>query len=382
MAKKSDKIVLPLIAVFLGFLLGSLIIVVTGKSPLSMLTAMIRGVTGFDISGGLDFSPRYLGEFIVQSMPIVLTGLSVAFAFRTGLFNIGAEGQLMVGSLAATATALLVHAPKFIHLPLVILAAMAAGALWGAIPGILKARFNIHEVVVTIMLNYVALHVNNYTILNVFGSTDRVKTAQFPATALLKDDWLSQITQGSRLNWGFIPVIVALLVFWFIINKTTFGYSLRAVGFNKDAAKYAGMKVNRNIVLSMTISGAFAGLAGAIITVGTFSFGRAMGAAEGYGFDGIAVALVGGNEALGTLLSGLLFGMLKAAQPLMQSQGIPKEIAGIIQASIVLFVAMQFGFSSILDRMRARVSRSGGAPETKAGPPGSARAAAKGRSRK
>ena len=146
-------------------------------------------------------------------------------------------------------------------------------------------------------------------------------------------------------------------MFWFVINKTTFGYSLRAVGFNKDAAKYAGMKVNRNIVLSMTISGAFAGLAGALITVGTFSFGRAMGAAEGYGFDGIAVALVGGTEALGTLLSGLLFGMLKAAQPLMQSQGIPKEIAGIIQASIVLFVAMQFGISTVLDRFRGKKER-------------------------
>ncbi len=352
MAKKRDKILLPLIAVFLGFLLGSIIIVITGKSPFSMLTAMTRAVSGFDISGGLDFNPRYIGEFIVQSMPIILTGLAVAFAFRTGLFNIGAEGQLMIGGLAATAVALLVEAPKIVHLPLVILAAMAAGALWGAIPGILKARFNVHEVVVAIMLNYVALHVNNYTILNIFGAADRVKTTPFSATALLKDDWLSQITQGSRLNWGFIPVIVALLVFWFVINKTTFGYSLRAVGFNKDAAKYAGMKVDRNIVLSMTISGAFAGLAGAVITVGTFSFGRVISAAEGYGFDGIAVSLVGGNEALGTLLSGLLFGMLKAAQPLMQSQGIPKEIAGIIQASIVLFVAMQYGLSSMLDRIR------------------------------
>lgn len=354
MARKHDKIVLPIIAVVLGFILGSIIIFITGKSPLGMIQAMIRGVSGIDTAGVMDFNPRYIGEFVVQSMPIILTGLSVAFAFRTGLFNIGAEGQLMVGSLAATTVALTVKAPGFIHLPLVLLAAMAAGALWGAIPGLLKARYNVHEVVVTIMLNYVALHTNNYTILNVFGSNDRVKTAQFPETALLKDPWLSGITSGSRLNWGFLFVIIALLVFWVIINKTTFGYSLRAVGFNKDAARYSGMKVERNIILSMTISGAFAGLAGAVITVGTFSFGRAMGAAEGYGFDGIAVALVGGNEALGTLLAGLLFGMLKAAQPLMQSQGIPKEIAGIIQASIVLFVAMQFGISSVLDRLSAR----------------------------
>ncbi len=357
MARKSDRLLLPLVAVLLGFLVGSVIIVATGHSPFGMFTALVRAVTGADLSGTLPFSPRYIGEFVIQSLPIILTGLSVAFAFRTGLFNIGAEGQLMVGGLAATAVALLVDAPKVVHLPLVLLAAMAAGALWGAIPGFLKARYNVHEVVVTIMLNYVALHLNNFVILNIFGSVDRVKTATFPDSALLKDPFLSQMTRGSRLNWGFVPVILALLAFWLIVNKTTFGYSLRAVGFNKDAARYSGMKVERNIVLSMMIAGAFAALAGAVITVGTFSFGRAMGAAEGYGFDGIAVALVGGNAAPGVLLSGLLFGMLKAAQPLLQSLGVPKEIAGIIQASIVLFVAMQYGISSVLDRIRDAAGR-------------------------
>ena len=178
-------------------------------------------------------------------------------------------------------------------------AGMGAGAAWGAIPGFLKARFNVHEVVVTIMLNYTALHINNWTILNVFKSVDRVKTAEFPATALLKDQWLADLTNGSRLNWGFIPVVLAIIAFWFILEKTTFGFSLRAVGFNKDGAKYAGMKVNRNIVLSMVIAGAFAGLAGAIITTGTFSFGRTLSAAEGYGFDGIAVALLGATSPIG-----------------------------------------------------------------------------------
>jgi simple sugar transport system permease protein len=208
----------------------------------------------------------------------------------------------------------------------------------------------VHEVVVTIMLNYTALHFNNWTILNVFGSVDRVKTANFPASALLKDPWLEALTNGSRLNWGFVPAILAVILFWFIIEKTTFGYSLRAVGFNKDAARYAGMKVDRNIVMSMVIAGAFAGLAGAIITTGTFSFGRALAAAEGYGF--------------GILLAGLLFGMLKAAGPLMQSQGIPREIGGIIQASIVLFVAMKFGIERLLHAgllgARQRKAKAGG----------------------
>ncbi|MEN6364872.1 MAG: ABC transporter permease [Rectinema sp.] len=357
MTKRSEKIVLPLISVFLGFFIGSIIIIATGRSPAVMFTAMIRGISGLDIKGELPFNPRYIGEFVVQSMPIILTGLSFAFAARTGLFSIGAEGQLMAGSLAATAVALLVHAPKFIHLPLVLLAGIVAGALWGAIPGLLKAKYNVSEVVVTIMLNYVALHLNNYTILNIFGSVDRVKTAEFSETALLHSPFLESITRNSRLNWGFIPVIIALVIYSLVINKTTFGYSLRAVGFNKEAARYAGMKVNRNTVLSLTIAGAFAGLAGAIITTGTFNFGRAMSAAEGYGFDGIAVALVGGNEAIGILFSGMLFGMLKAAQPLMQSQGIPREITGIIQASIVLFVAMQFGIKMVIDKLKGHKAK-------------------------
>jgi simple sugar transport system permease protein len=354
MTKRSEKILLPLIAVFLGFLLGSIIVIATGRSPIAMFAAMIKGFSGIDIINDVPINTRYIGEFVIQAMPIILTGLAFAFASRTGLFSIGAEGQLMVGALAATAVALLVKAPKAIHLPLVIFSSAFAGALWGAIPGVLKARFKVHEVTVTIMLNYIALHLNNFVILNIFGSVDRVKTAFFPESALLKSPFLQSLTRGSRLNWGFIPVIAALLIFSFIINKTTFGYSLRAVGFNKDAARYAGMKVNRNIVLSMMIAGAFAGLAGSVITVGTFNFGRALPGAEGYGFDGIAVALVGGNQASGILLAGMLFGMLKAAQPLMQSQGIPREIAGIIQASIVLFVAMQYGIKIVLEKFRKK----------------------------
>ena len=353
MKKDYSKITVPLVAVLLGFLTGSLIILITGKSPLGMVQAMVRTLTGLDIFGKAAYNPYYIGEFLLQSMPIILTGLSIAFAFRTGLFNIGAEGQLMMGSLAAVAVALLVEAPPGIHAALCLLGAMSAGALWGAIPGYLKARFNVHEVVVTIMLNYTALHFSNWALL-LFGSADRVKTPDFPASATLKSAALTALTNGSRLNWGLIPVVLALLLFWFIIEKTTFGFSLRAVGFNKDAARYAGIKVERNVVFSMVIAGAFAGLAGAVISLGTFNFGRVLPAMEGYGMDGIAVALVGGNTAPGVLLSGLLFGMLKAAQPLMQTRQIPREIAGIIQSSIVLFVAMRLGIEAVLDSLRHR----------------------------
>ncbi len=353
MTKKTSALVIPLVSILLGFALGAIVMAATGRNPASMFLALFQGLTGYSAKTGA-LNPRYIGEFIIQSMPIILTGLSVGFAFRVGLFNIGAEGQFLAGSMAAIAAGLWIKAPPGIHVVLVLVCAMAAGGLWGAIPGWLKARFNVHEVVMTIMLNYVALNLNNLLIVNVFGSADRVKTALFPASALLRDPHLSALTNGSRLNWGFVPVILAVVAFWFIIERTTFGYSLRAVGFNKEAAKYAGMKVNRNIVLSMVIAGAFAGLAGAVLTVGTFNYGRAIPAMEGYGMDGIAVALVGGNAALGIFLSGLLFGMLKAAQPLMQSQGIPKDIASIIQAAIVLFVAMKYGIDFLLRKTLTR----------------------------
>jgi len=346
--KQRTQLIVPLIAVLLGFIVGGVIIVLTGKSPWGMLLALARTLTGFDFSGRGGFNPRYVGEFILQALPITLTGLAVAFAFRTGLFNIGAEGQLMVGSLSAVAVALLVPAPPVIHPILCLLAAMAGGALWAAVPGLLKARFNVHEVVVSIMMNYTALYFVNWSLLQ-FGSTDRVKTPDFPPSATLKSEFLTNLTNGSRLNWGIIVVALAVVVFWFVIEKTTFGYRLRAVGFNKEAARYAGMRVERNIVLSMMISGTFAALGGAVITLGTFNFGRVLPSFEGYGMDGIAVALVGGNAAVGVFLSGLLFGMLKAAQPLMQSQGIPKDISSIIQASIVLFVAMRLGIEALLD---------------------------------
>lgn len=353
MSKKGSALVIPLVSILLGFSLGAIVLLATGRNPAAMFVSLFQGMSGFDADAGT-FNPRYIGEFIIQSMPIILTGLSVGFAFRVGLFNIGAEGQFLAGSIGAIAVALWVNAPPGIHVVLVLLAAMAAGGLWGAIPGWLKARYNVHEVVMTIMMNYVALNLNNLMIVNVFGSADRIKTALFPPSALLRDPALIALTNGSRLNWGFVPVILAVIAFWFIIERTTFGYSLRAVGFNKDAAKYAGMKVNRNIVMSMIIAGAFAGLAGAVLTVGTFNYGRALPAMEGYGMDGIAVALVGGNVAIGILLSGLLFGMLKAAQPLMQSEGIPKDIASIIQASIVLFVAMKYGIDFLVRKLGVR----------------------------
>ncbi|WP_237223250.1 ABC transporter permease [Spirochaeta thermophila] len=349
--------ILSLSAVVLGFLAGAVIITLTGRSPGLMFAAMVKAFSGLDILRG-SFNARYIGEFLIQMIPITLTGLSVGFAFRAGLFNIGAEGQLMMGALGGTMVALLVPAPPWLHLPLCLLGAMVGGGLWGLIPGWLKAWYNLHEVVVTIMLNYTALHLSNWALLHVVGTVDRVKTSPFPASALLKSEFLSSITRGSRLHWGLLIMVVCILVYWVVIEKTTLGFGLRATGHNKDAARFAGFPIAGYTMLTMAMSGAFAGLAGGAMALGTFGFGRVLPAFEGYGMDGIAVALVGGNTAWGIAASGALFGMLKAAQPLMQSQGVPREIAGIIQASIVLFVAMRYGIQLVIDRV-SRIRQGG-----------------------
>lgn len=346
MDESKYAITVPMIAILMSFLIGTIVMIVTGINPLGAFKALLRSSTGLNLDAMFTdrmFNSRYFGEFITTAIPITLTGLSVAFAFRTGLFNIGAEGQLMMGAMTATYISIMVDLPAIIHIPLVIIGATAAGAMWGFIPGILKAKFKVHEVVVTIMLNYTALHLTNYILKGLPGS-DLVKTAKSLETATLHSDFLSELTNKSRLHWGFLVVGIAIIAYWFIIEKTSFGYELRAVGYNKDASKYAGMKVDRNIMFSMMIAGAFAGLAGAMISVGTFDYGRILTGFENYGFDGIAVALLGANTAIGVFLSGLLFGGLKSAQPLMQSNGVPLEIAQIISALIVLFVAMKYGF--------------------------------------
>lgn len=353
--EKKYPLLVPVLAILLSFLIGSIVMLITGIDPMDAFKAIIRAVTGFNLDKLNDpkmFNPRFVGEFIATCLPITMSGLAVAFAFRTGLFNIGVEGQLLMGSLAATIVGVSLNLPAIIHLPLVILASILAGGVWGAIPGYLKARFRVHEVVVTIMMNYVALVLSNYVLKSLPGST-LVKTLPSNPSGTFRSGFLSELTAQSRLHWGFIVVILSIFAFWYIIERTTFGYELRAVGFNKNASEYAGMKVNLNVMMAMAISGAFAGLGGAMISAGTFNYGRILSGFEYYGMDGIAVALVGGNSAIGVFLAGLLFGGLKTSQPLMQSNGVPLEIAKIISALMVLFVAMKIGFEELLKKVTA-----------------------------
>ncbi|MEA4875132.1 ABC transporter permease [Anaerorhabdus sp.] len=354
MNRKYDKILVPVIAIFLGILVGMLILLISGKDVSTLFAGLIKGLTGIDmLKAGSTVNLRYPGEFLVSTMPIILTGLSVGFAYRTGMFNIGCEGQVIVGSLASCIIAISVPMPNGIAPIICVLFGGLAGACWAFIPGILKSKFNISEVVTGIMLNYTALYGANYFLRALPGSSPQ-RTVNIPANAMLGSEFFKQLTNNSRLHWGFVIVIIAIIAYWFIIEKTSFGYSLRATGFNKEGARYAGIRVNKSIILSIMISGFLAGLAGAIVVQGTFGYGRVMVAMDNYGFDGIAVALVGGCNAIGIMLAGMLFGLLKVAQPLLQTYGVPKEIGDIISSSIVFFVALQYAIQLVILKLKAR----------------------------
>jgi simple sugar transport system permease protein len=342
--------------VLLGFLVATVLVLIVGRNPGGMYSAILQVLTGLDLRRG-NWNSRYIGEWLVASMPLILCGLSMAFAGRTGLFNIGAEGQYILGITAAQLAAFFGPRLPVLHGVLAVLAGLAAGALWGGIVGFLKARFNVSEVVATIMMNYIAQYGSRYITLRIPG-TNTYRTLEFSGTALLRSPFLEGLTNNSRLNYGFYLTILSILFFWIIMEKTRLGYSLRATGFNKEAARYGGIDVNRSITVSMAVSGAFAGLAGVIVALGSFTYGRVLAGQDGYGFDGIAVALVGNSTAWGTALSGLLFGMLKSAQPLMQSRQIPKEITSIILGFVVVFISFRSGVKIIVEwRMKEKARR-------------------------
>lgn len=335
---QSDGAVSVLVVV-LGFLVGTILIALVGKNPLNMYKALFQALSGYNIDNGR-MNIRYIAETLNYSVPFILCGLSMGFAKRVGLFNIGGEGQYIMGLTIAQAIALLAPQIPLLHWMLAMLGAIVVGSLWGGMVGILKAKYEVSEVVSTIMLNYVALYLSRIICLQLPGATT-YKTANFPETALIGNTFFQKITNNSLLNNGIFMMVLAVLAYWFIMEKTSLGYGMRATGFNKDAARASGIPVVRSISISMAISGAFAGLAGGIVALGSFKYGRVLSGMDNYGFDGIAVALVGNCTALGTTLAGFLFGLLKNAQALMQGKQIPKEITFIIQGLIVIFIALR-----------------------------------------
>jgi general nucleoside transport system permease protein len=338
--------IVSIISVLLGLIAGGILMLFIGSNP-------IEGYS-FLLQGALKNIER-IGNTLATATPLIFTGLSVAFAFRTGLFNIGASGQMLIGGLCATAIGLTMDLSRPILLILMIIVGFIGGALWAFIPGLLKARFNVHEVVSTIMMNWVAYWTVYYVVPGYFkGDFLETESRKLPESATLRFSFITDLFGGSYINLGlFLAAIVAIIVA-FIINKTTLGYELKAVGFNRHAAEYAGMRVNRNIVLSMLISGGLAGLGGVVLYTGNASSIQ-IGILPTQGYDGIAVALLGANSPAGVFFAAILFGILYSGTGFMNAMTeIPPELANTIIAIIIYFAATSVLIERLINKTQKR----------------------------
>lgn len=294
-------------------------------------------------------TPYDIEETLVSSIPLTFAAYAIAFSFRGGLFNIGAEGQLYAGAMAATAVGISFNWPGWILLPACVVIAILAGAGWALIPGVLKAYRGAHEVITTMMLNYIALNLMHYLLINSITGAPGPLEGPEPGNpvskglnALFPVIVPSSLVPNARLNAAFLLALVCGVVFWFLMFRTTLGYHIRAAGFNLRAARYAGINVNRTIVLTMVISGGFAGLAGVSYVAGAGGQLQDTFDAFTFGFDAIAIALLGKNTAIGCILAAILFGALYHGGINMQATAnIDTHIISIIQGLIIFFVGAE-----------------------------------------
>jgi ABC-type uncharacterized transport system permease subunit len=349
---RAGGIVTPLITVLVAFLAGGLVVLITGHNPFTTYWAIFKG-TGLNwFFPWLDETDRAIAalnlqQTLVQTTPLILTGLAVAFAFRCGLFNIGGQGQYIMGSIGAVWVGSSFEGmPGSLHIVLALVAGMGFGSVWASVAGVLKAVTGTNEVISTIMLNWIAIWVGVYLfslggpLHN--GETDSPVSSDVVESARLHVFWGT--LQGAHI--GLFIALAALLVFWVVLNRTTLGYEVRAVGFNPDAAESSGISVRRNYVVAMAICGVFAGLAGTLDVLGwQFRIATDNVLNNSYGFVGIAVALLGRNTALGTLFAALLFGGLstgtsgRALDPTIFEPTLAANLTYMIQGLVVLLVS-------------------------------------------
>jgi simple sugar transport system permease protein len=361
------RALLPLLAIFTGLLVGGIFIAFTTESVyaafreslgagISEAIQTVLDAYGALFSGSIGDPIRIIDavqsgdglairrainpifETLIAATPLIMAGLGVALGFRAGLFNIGAEGQLYVGAICATFVGYSVTGlPAVIHIPLALAAGMLGGGLWGLIPGWLKAKTGGHEVINTIMMNYVAFRLMDWLLRGPMGNPESTNPISPP---IASSAYLPQLFEAPiRFHLGFFLALIAAVVVWWFLFKTNWGFTFRTVGANPNAARYAGMNIVRTTVLAMTFSGALAGLAGTNEVMG-LNHNLAPAFSSGYGFDAIAIALLGNNHPIVVVLSALLFGMLRTGATRMQVvTAIPVDIIGIVQAMVLAFIA-------------------------------------------
>ena len=324
-------VVVPVASVILGFLVAAIAIVANNADPTQAYLALFQGAFT---------NPNAFAETLVSSVPYIFLGLGVALGFRAGLFNIGAEGQFYIGALAGVYVAYSIHGlPPIVEIPLAIVAAMAAGFLYSGIAGFLKAQTGAHEVITTIMLNYVAFLISNWLVTTPGLMRDPNAKANLRTPFIDPNAVLPIVLPGSRLHLGFVLALLAIPVVWFLIERTTLGFKLRAVGYNPTAARAAGISVGRTTVLAMGMSGALAATAGIVQVLG-IQHNMTAQVASGYGFNAIAVALLARSNPVAILPAALLFGALANGSSFMQLQTqVSSDLISIVQASVIVFVA-------------------------------------------
>jgi len=342
---------IPIVAVVLALLLSALIMLATSVEPANIVKSFVA------LAYGSVGSLAAVSETLTSSIPLVMSGLGIGLAFRAGLFNIGAEGQIVIGGLAAVIVSFAITGlPFYLHLPLVLTVGMIAGALYAGLAGFLRAATGAHEVISTIMLNLIAFRMLDYVLRQPFiqkeGRSDPISKAVLETAELPR--LLTFIDPNLRVHAGLMIMLVSVALIFWLLFRSKLGFAFRVSGENPDAAKYAGIRAGLTIVLAMAIAGGLAGLAGATQVTGVL--GRASpGFSAGIGFDAIAVALLGRSHPVGILLAGLLFGALEAGGRQMQvDAGVSIDLIGIVQALIIVFVAapllvkqiLPFGFSA------------------------------------
>lgn len=338
-----------ILAIICGLVFGFIILLVSNPSQAYNGFMMV-------IQGGFTDGMKGVGDVLYYSTPIIMTGLSVGFAFKTGLFNIGASGQFTAGAFAAVFVGVkFTFLPGGIHWLVALLAAVLAGALWGCVPGILKAFFNVNEVISAIMMNYIGMYVVNLLIRNSIYDQLKNQSMAVAPTAQLPKAGLDKLFPGASLNIGILIAILCVILIYIILNKTIFGYELKACGLNPDASKYAGINEKRNIILSMVISGALAGLGGALLYLaGSGKYLQVLDVIAPEGFSGISVALLGLSNPIGILFSGLFIGHITVGGYNMQLFDFVSEAIDIIIAAIVYCGALSLLFRTTIHKVQMK----------------------------
>ena len=332
-------ILIPIAAILVALLISGIILLMAGYNPLIAFKVMWAGAFG-DL--------RTISEVLLKATPLILIGIGLAVAFRCSIWNIGAEGQFYLGAVfSAIIGIFLGDLPAIILVPLVLVAGMIGGAMWAMLAGYLKVRFGASEIVTTIMLNYIAIIGTGYLVTGPLIE----EAGKFPQTAKIAEAaWLPRFLSPTRLHIGFIIAVVLAVLVYLLIFKTSTGYAIRAVGINPEAARYAGMSVEGNIMLAMAISGGAAGLAGAVEVAG-LTYRLYQQISPGYGFTAIAVALLANNNPIGVIFSGILFGALSSGSEVMQMNAkVPSVLVFAIQGIVILSVVAFGAYRMYTDR--------------------------------